>query len=161
MLYSITDLPTVTSNMISKVKHVGESDSSNSDFSLGHKEVFIETNGVYQRTQIKKGVAITLDYKWLARESDEEDRQPAIMSTYSSNSIKDLEAIWRIWLISQMNSQREQKIKNSDQTTTRVDWGDELSFDWIVSLPPRKFNPSHPHSINRKESNIWTKMKKK
>lgn len=63
MLYSVTDLPTVTSNMISKVKHVGESDSSNLDFSLGLKEVFIETKGVYQRTQIKKGVAIPLDYK--------------------------------------------------------------------------------------------------
>lgn len=44
--------------------------------------------------QIKKGVAILLDYKWLSGGSnDEEDRHPAIVSSFSSTSNKDSKAV--------------------------------------------------------------------
>lgn len=92
-LCSIADLPAATSNMIRKGKHVRKSDFSDSEFSLGLKGMFIELESVYQHTRIKKGVAISLDYKRLAGGSNNEgDRQSAVVSSFSSNSSKDLEA---------------------------------------------------------------------
>lgn len=80
--------------MVSKGKQVEESDSLGAEFTPRLKGVFIELKGVYYRTWIKKGITIPLDCKWLARWSDEdEDTHSAIMSSFSSNTIRDLEVM--------------------------------------------------------------------
>lgn len=53
--------------------------------------MFIELEGVYQHSQIRKEVVLPLDYEWLAKGFDNEE--DTILSSFSSNSNKDLEAI--------------------------------------------------------------------
>lgn len=48
---------------------------------------------MYHHTKIKKGVAISLNYKWLGRGSEKDDSHSAIMSSFFSNSIKDSKVI--------------------------------------------------------------------
>lgn len=105
--------------MVSKGKQVRKSDSLNSEFSPRLKRVFIELEDVYQHTRIKKGVATPLDYKCLVGGSnDEEDTQSAIVSSFSSISIKDSEDIANMAdlpnEVSKILEKKEQRLKQED-----------------------------------------------
>lgn len=63
-IYSKTDLPATTTNMVRKGKQVAQNESSDADFTPELKRVFVELEDVYQRTRVKKGVARTTN-GWL------------------------------------------------------------------------------------------------
>lgn len=149
-MYSIFDLPATTYNMVSKGKQVRESDSLDSEFYPELEGAFIKPKGMYQYTQNQKEVAIPLDQKLLARGSDEEDSHSTMVSSFSSNSIKDSEVMVNMGdlpdEVSQRLEKQEQQLKQQQES---IEETKQLLTKLFACT--RKINFCHIHSIDGKE----------
>lgn len=92
-LYFRTDLSIVTSNLVNKGKQVAKSHSSDAKFTLTKRTVY-RVRGYVSMHSNQERSCHTVGNKWLAGGSDdEEDRHSATLSSFSSNSNKDSEAM--------------------------------------------------------------------
>ena len=84
--------PSITPSKSKGKQLAFSSEESDTECSSGLKEILIEPEEIYRRTQIRTEAIAPIDYNLLARGIETDDEHSAIVGSHSSNSYRETEA---------------------------------------------------------------------